>query len=184
MDSKSADIAHSWTVHLTLHFGQILAAKAESPDTVILPKNVSKNSERCIHPDIVPAYRILRNLELSTGHWADLLAIILRCKSTPEDKIPIVFKNVFQTLTGRFVGEDIFRCLPYEDKQLWYDKYARRDEFFSGTNTLKQYETMCKTPITQLRQYCKEKGIKIPDLEDKHCKEFTPYKFVEISSSE
>ena len=135
-----------WRNHLYEYFGAHLAAKALEHYEVIHPNDVEYISERCIYPDIVPIYRELRKTRLTVGNWSDIFIALLRCKSVPDDKIQIVYRQIYTTLTGTKISDTLFYALPADEKQFWIRHYVKDDSIVGDS---KKFDEYCKNATDQ-----------------------------------
>ena len=155
-------ISKTWYEYLATHFGEHLASKAVDERHVILVRNVSVINERYIHADIRPFYRELRTISLTASDWVDMFTSILQCRGIPINKVGIVYRQIFETLTGKSIDDTTFQCLPAEEKELWLNEYVQDDDIYKDPAKLAEYNLHCAQHVDWLLNFCKEKCIRIP----------------------
>jgi hypothetical protein len=149
---------------ITVWFGAQLAHNILPENHEIKPIFVSHINERDIHPFVRPIYQALYKQNLLTGHWAELIHIILKCKCVRKQKIGNVYKSVYETLTGKSVNENVFNLLPYEEQELWENAYIESDEVNSDPRKTAEHTKECLKINLRLIEFCHTFDIKIPDL--------------------
>ena len=164
MNSEYTD-NESWTSFLQSSFGTLLAAKAVSAKTVIPARFVSEIEEASIPGDARAIYRELKSISLTANNWAHILSAILKCKFTVPTKIPLVYKAVFETLTGKEFDASVYYKLPEEEKVLWESKYVQNAEDYRDKQTYEAHKRVCKEQIIWLIEFCDQNCINIPGLE-------------------
>lgn len=145
-------------------FGLHIAKNIHAEPHVIPSVRVSKINERDIHPFVRPIYKALCDQDIQTGYWAEALAIILRCKCIRSQKLNKVYKSVYETLTGKSAGEDLFKLLPDKEQQLWIDEYVESDEVNADPKKTAEHTKFCLKVSLTLTEFCHEFDIIIPDF--------------------
>ena len=140
---------HDW-------FGSEIARSIRAEQSVIPSAYISQISERELHPFIVPIYKNLIKLDISTAYWSQVLQIILSCKCVRKQKINQVYKRVYKTLTGRAIQVDTFYLLPDHEQKLWIDNYVESDEVITDPRKNAEHNKLYLQLCISLTEFCQE----------------------------
>jgi len=133
------------------------------PELKRIPVNeITFISDRETYPIIQPVYHALLRYEIPTAYWVIIFGDILRCKTIHKNKVHIVYKQVFETLTGRVISEEAFHLLPAEGRQLWLEKYVEEPYTEVDTKRAAEHLQSCTKITQELAESCESKGVSLP----------------------
>ena len=156
-ESEFKEAIHDW-------FGDEIAKDIRPMIKVIPFARIFRIRERELHPFIVPIYKKLITLDLSTCRWAQILYLILSCKCVRKQKIHQVYAQVYGTLTGTELDDDTFYILSSNDKKLWLDNYVESSEVIADPKIYAEHSKFCLSQCVKLIEFCHNYEIKIPDF--------------------